>query len=158
MKSGKLHSTMTLEPIHIDEDQSKEIYANLDCQEIFKSYPEYYYKTGYHPPFIGYTVIRDGRVVGVAGFTGAPKDGRVEIAYGTFKEYEGQGIASFSCKQLIVITKAFDPNIIITAKTAPEQNASNKILASNGFLFTGVVHDDGIGDAWEWVYIERNNK
>jgi [ribosomal protein S5]-alanine N-acetyltransferase len=145
---------MTFQPISLDEDKTKEIYANPDCQEIFKSYPEYYYKTGYNPPWIGYMVIRDGKVVGVGGFTGKPKDGRVEIAYGTFKEYEGQGIASFSCKQLISIAKATDPKIIITAKTSPEHNASTKILRRHGLEFTGMVQDEGIGDAWEWVYKE----
>lgn len=142
---------MTFLPIHIDEDKTKEIYANADCQEIFKSYPDYYYKVGYNPPWIGYFVIRDGIVVGVGGFTGQPKDGKAEIAYGTFKDYEGQGIASFTCKQLIAIAKTTDPEIIIWAKTAPEKNASAKILERNGFKFTGIVQDEEIGDAWEWM-------
>ncbi len=148
---------LTLEPILIDEDPNKEIYANDYCREIFKSYPAYYYKTGYNPPWIGYVVLRDETVVGVGGFTGAPKDKKVEIAYGTRKEWEGQGIASFTCRQLIVVAKATDPNVIITAKTAPEQNASVSILKGNGFVFTGIVQDDDIGDAWEWILIENTN-
>jgi len=143
---------MTFVPLHIDEDKTKEIYANPDCQELFKSYPDYYYKFGYNPPWIGYLVIRDDKVVGVGGFTGQPKDGKVEIAYWTFKQYEGQGIASFSCQQLISISKINDPKIIITAKTAPEHNASTKILKRNQFEFSEVVQDEGIGDAWEWVH------
>ena len=142
---------MTFEPIHIDEDKTKEIYANPDCQEIFKSYPEYYHKTGYHPPWIGYFVIRNGKVVGVGGFVGKPTDDKVEIAYGTFKEYEGQGIASFSCQKLIAIAKTANPQIIITAKTLPENNASTKILSRNGFEFAEIVQDEGIGDAWQWI-------
>jgi len=146
---------MRLEPIHIDEDKTKEIYANPDCQEIFKSYPDYYYKVGYNPPWIGYFVIRDDRIVGVGGFIGKPQDGRVEIAYGTFKQHEGQGIASFSCRQLMSIAKAAMPTIIITAKTEPRYNASTKILQRNGFEFLAVVQDEGIGDAWEWVLNEK---
>ena len=145
---------MTFEPLLIDEDKAKEIYANPDCQEIFKSYPEYYFKTGYNPPWIGYFVIGEGKVLGVGGFIGQPKDGIVEIAYNTFKEYEGQGIASFSCQQLISIAKATDPQIIIIAKTSPEQNASTKILQRNRFKFTRIVQDEDIGDAWEWVHME----
>jgi RimJ/RimL family protein N-acetyltransferase len=144
---------MTFKPLLIDEDKTKEIYANPDCQELFESYPAYYFKMGYHPPWIGYLVIRNGRVVGVGGFIGKPIEGKVEIAYGTFKEFEGQGIASFSCKQLISIAKTTNPEIIITAKTSPEPNASTKILQRNGFKFTGIVQDEGIGDAWEWVLI-----
>lgn len=149
---------MTLQPINIDEDKTKEIYADPYCQELFKSYPDYYYKVGYNPPWIGYFVIRDDKVVGVGGFTGQPKDGRVEIAYGTFKEFEGQGIASFTCKQLISISKTVDPEIIITAKTSPEHNASTKILERNGFEFTGIVQDEEIGDAWEWVLKNQSAK
>ena len=146
---------MTLKPILIDEDPTEDIYANSFCQDIFKSYPEYYFKTGYNLPWIGYFVIREFQVVGVGGFVGQPKNNRVEIAYGTSKEFEGQGIASFACQQLIKIAKAADSNILITAKTAPEQNASTKILARNGFEFTKVVQDDDIGNAWEWVLIKN---
>ena len=142
---------MTFEPILIDEDKTKEIYANPDCQEIFKSYPNYYHKTGYNPPWIGYIVIRDDKVVGLVGFTEQPKDGKVEIAYGTFKEFEGEGVATFSCQQLIAIAKTTDAKIIVTAKTSPEHNASTKILQRNGFVFTGIVQNEGIGDAWEWI-------
>jgi [ribosomal protein S5]-alanine N-acetyltransferase len=142
---------MTIKPILIDEDSSLAIYNNEFCKEIFTSYPAYYHKTGYNPPWIGYFIIRDTAVVGVGGFTGAPKNGRVEIAYGTSKEFEDQGIASFVCRQLISISQTTDPSLIITAKTAPENNASTKILSRNGFIFTGIVQDEDIGDAWEWV-------
>ena len=143
---------MTLEPIHIDVDPTLPLYATPDCQSLFESYPAYYHETGYNPPWIGYFVIRDGAVVGVGGFVGAPQNGRVEIAYGTFKAFEGQGIASFACQALLNIAKATAPEITITAKTAPEQNASTKILGRNGFVYTGVVQDHEIGDAWEWVH------
>ena len=142
---------MNLEPLLIDEDPQKEIFANPDCQELFKSYPAYYYKIGYNPPWIGYWVYRDGIIVGVGGFISKPVDGMVEIAYGTYKQYEGQGVASFTCGQLIAIAKKTDPTVIVTAKTAPEKNASVKILQNHGFEYTGVVQDEGIGDAWHWV-------
>jgi [ribosomal protein S5]-alanine N-acetyltransferase len=145
---------MTLEPLHMDEDQSNPIYANSYCQELFKSYPDYYHKVGYNPPWIGYFVVRDGIVVGVAGFVEKPVNGRVEIAYGTCKDYEGQGIASFSCRQLITIAKSTELKLIITAKTSPEENASTRILKRNGFEYSGIVQDHEIGDAWEWIYKE----
>jgi RimJ/RimL family protein N-acetyltransferase len=148
---------MRLVPISIDADKSKEMYDNPDCREIFKSYPDYYYKMGYHPPWIGYFLMRNEKVVGVCGFIGQPKNCRAEIAYGTFKEYEGQGIASFSCRILINIAKSADPKIIITAKTAPEHNPSTRILKRNGFEFTGIVQDEDIGDAWEWIYREKHS-
>ncbi len=142
---------MHLEPLLIDEDSTKEIFANADCQGIFESYPAYYHKVGYNPPWIGYWVFRDGNIVGVGGFISKPIDGKVEIAYGTYKQYEGQGVASFACGQLIAIAKKTDATVIVTAKTVPEKNASVKILQNHGFEYTGVVQDDGIGDAWHWV-------
>jgi ribosomal-protein-alanine N-acetyltransferase len=145
---------MTLVPLLIDEDQTKPIYANPDCEELFKSYPDYYYKVGYNPPWIGYLIMQDDKVVGAGGFTGKPQDGKVEIAYWTFKNYEGQGIASFVCKHLVEIAKVTDPHVIVTAKTAPDQNASTTVLQRNGFVFKGVVQDHEIGDAWEWEYEE----
>ena len=143
---------MTLQPINIDPDKTKKIYATPQYQEIFKMTADFYEKVGFHPPWIGYLVIRDNQIVGTCSFVGKPKDGRVEIAYWTFKEFEGQGIASFSCRELILISKGTDPTIIITAKTSPEHNASTKILERNGFEFSGIVHDVDIGDAWEWTY------
>ncbi|HLX93552.1 MAG TPA: GNAT family N-acetyltransferase [Puia sp.] len=142
---------MTLVPIHIDEDSSRDIYANPECQEIFQWYPSYYYKVGYNPPWIGYFVLRDGEPVGVAGFVKKPVEGRVEIAYGTFKKNEGQGIASFSCSALVEIARKTDPGLIIFAKTEPRKNASTTILEKNGFCYMKVVQDADIGDAWEWV-------
>lgn len=143
---------MTLQPIHINEDKTNPLYASPDCQDIFKSYPDYYHQTGYEPPWIGYFVFRDGEVVEVGGFVGKPQNGRVEIAYGTFKQHEGQGVASFACQQLTTIARTTDPVLIVTAKTSPEKNASTTILSRNGFAFTGIVQDHEIGDAWEWVY------
>ena len=149
---NSIKSILTLEPISIDIDTSKEIYANDYCRDLFKVYPDYYNKIGYHLPWIGYFVIRGNRVVGGCGFVEKPVNGRVEIAYGTKKEYEGQGVASFSCKALTALALQTDTTLIVTAKTEPCHNASVVILQRNGFTYTGVVQDHEIGDAWEWVY------
>lgn len=142
---------MELKPIILNVDKSNEMYSSSNCQILLKTYDEYYKKIGYNLPWVGYFVIREEQIVGSCGFTGQPKEGKIEIAYWTFKEYEGQGISSFSCKELVLISNQSDPAIIITAKTAPEQNASTKILQNNGFTFTGIVQDDDIGDAWLWT-------
>jgi ribosomal-protein-alanine N-acetyltransferase len=112
---------------------------------------EYYPKIGFNKPWVGYFFFKNSQVVGTGGFTGQPQGCKVEIAYWTFKAFEGQGIASFVCKQLIAIAKETEPNIIVTAKTAPEYNASTKVLQKNGFIFTEIVQDDEIGDAWLWT-------
>lgn len=142
---------MELKVIEINLDKTNIFFSSDDCQLLLKSYEEYYPIIGYNLPWVGYFVIRNNQIVGSCGFTGQPKKGKVEIAYWTFKEYEGQGIASFSCKELVLISQQYDPTIIITAKTAPEHNASTRILKNNGFIFTEIVQDEEIGDAWLWT-------
>lgn len=141
---------MELAAIELNEDSTKELYASPDCQHLINAMNEYYPKIGFAKPWIGYFALKNTQVVGTGGFTGKPKDGKVEIAYWTFTAFEGQGIASFVCKQLITIAKATDPAIVITAKTAPEKNASTAILEKNGFTFIEIVQDEEIGDAWLW--------
>lgn len=143
---------MKLLPINLSEDTSSEMYASEDCQTLIKIYEEYYPKIGFNLPWIGYFVVKNEQVVGCCGFTGQPNDGKVEIAYWTFQAFEGQGVASFSCKELISISKKTNPNISIFAKTAPKNDASTKILSRNGFMYSEIVQDHEIGDAWLWVH------
>ncbi len=60
------------------------------------------------------------------------------------------------CKELVFIASQTDKYIRITAKTAPEHNASTRILEKNNFKFTRLVQDNEIGNAWLWTY--RNNE
>ena len=130
---------MELKMIGLNIDKSQEIFNSEDCQLLLKIYDEYYLKIGYHVPWVGYFIIKENKIVGSCGFTGQPKDGIVEIAYWTFKEFEGQGIASFACKELITIALQCNQGLTITAKTAPAHNASTKILEKNNFVFTEIV-------------------
>jgi [ribosomal protein S5]-alanine N-acetyltransferase len=142
---------MELKPIQLNIDKTEEIYASDNCQTLLNMYDDYYQQIGYVLPWVGYFVMRDGEIVGSCGFTGQPKDSTVEIAYWTFKKFEGQGIASFSCRELVRISQNSDREITITAKTMPEHNASTKILQNNGFTFSEIVQDHEIGDAWLWT-------
>ena len=93
--------------------------------------------------------------VGSAAFKGPPKDGVVEIAYGTFEPYRQTGIGTEICKLLVELALKTDPAIRITARTLPQQNFSTKILETNGFEFSGMVNDPEDGDVWEWVYKKK---
>lgn len=147
---------MELKIININEDKDNELYASEDCQQLIDTMNQYYPVIGFNLPWVGYFVVRENQVVGTAGFTGQPIEGKVEIAYWTFSQFEGQGIASFSCKELIAIVRKTDPTVIITAKTKPEHNASSKILQKNGFHFIEIVQDHEIGDAWFWAMKEQD--
>lgn len=142
---------MELRVIHMNEDKTNDMYASADCQQLIDSMNEYYPQIGFNLPWVGYFVVKDNQIVGTGGFTGQPKNGSVEIAYWTFKAFEGQGIASYTCKKLVAISKRTDPTLLITAKTMPEHNASTKILQKNGFEFAEIVQDHEIGDAWLWT-------
>jgi RimJ/RimL family protein N-acetyltransferase len=146
--------SLILEPIKLNEDRTKEEYSNEDCQNALNMWEEYYPKIGFHFPWVGYFVKRNNMIVGCCAFTGPPVNNRAEVSYWTFKQFEGQGISTNSCRQLIAIAKNADPAIIITAKTAPEKNASTTILERCGFAFSGIVQDHEIGDAWEWTLNE----
>ena len=141
---------MELKPISTQEDASKEIFNSPDCQSLLEAYKNYYPVIGYNPPWIGYFIFKNGIIAGSCGFTGKPKNYKIEIAYWTFKAFENQGIASFACQQLIEIAQKENPSLIITAKTASEENSSNHILKKQGFSFSGIVQDQEIGDAWLW--------
>ena len=143
---------MFLAPIPQDAHKPDQVQDSEFVRDILNTYAGYYTKTGYHEPWIGYFIVQDGIAVGTCGFTGRPQNNRVEIAYYTFKPFEGRGIATFACKTLMKIALQHEPGLLITAKTAPEENASTAILKRSGFEKTGTVQDEGIGNAWEWVF------
>lgn len=143
---------MELKILQQNEDKKNDLFKSAECQTLLQIYDDYYPKIGFNLPWVAYLIIEENQVVGSCSFTGKPNDNKVEIAYWTFKEFEGQGVASFACKELIKIAQNADPKIIITAKTSPEHNGSTKILEKNNFVFTGIVQDEEIGDAWLWIF------
>ena len=143
---------MHLIPIPQHTDKTLALYASEDCQFVLQMYDDFYPKIGYVMPGVGYFVVREDQIVGSCSFVGQPQQGRIEIAYYTFQAFEGQGIASFACRELISIACQADPDVTITARTAPEHNASTRILANNQFIFSEIVQDEEIGDAWLWVH------
>jgi [ribosomal protein S5]-alanine N-acetyltransferase len=109
-----------------------------------------YEKVGYVVPWLGYIALLDGRVVGTCSFVGPPASGRVEIAYYTFPEFEGLGIATSMARDLTILAKVTEPDIIVTARTLPHRNASTHVLEKLGFVQTGIGVDEDAGDVWVW--------
>jgi len=144
---------MLLLPIDIDETENLKYRDNPECIPILDIYPPFYNKVGYNKPWIGYFVSFDGKeIIGVGGYKGKPRDGKIEIAYGTFKKYEGKGIATDICRQLVLQALETDPSTRITARTLQDGYASIAILKKNGFECLGVVSDEEDGDVLEWEY------
>ena len=110
----------------------------------------FYRVVGFEPPWIGYVSVSDGQPVGGGGCKGAPRDGRVEIAYFTLPEFEGQGFASATARELIRIAKRAAPEVVVAAQTLPIPNASNTLLKKLGFSFHGALQHPEDGEVWEW--------
>jgi [ribosomal protein S5]-alanine N-acetyltransferase len=109
-----------------------------------------YRNTGFERPWIGYLALQDGQVVGTCAFKTPPHDGRVEIAYFTFREHEGKGIATQMARLLVQLAQDTDISIGIVAQTLPQENASTAILRKLGFDRIGMAHDSDVGEVWEW--------
>ena len=129
-------------------DQAR--FQHPDCRDLLAAMPAFYEQVGFVLPWVGYFVMEGEEPVGTCSFVGAPKAGRVEIAYYTFPRFEERGIASFACAELLRIARETDPSVMVTAKTAPAFNASTRILQKHGFVHAGSVQDHEIGEAWEW--------
>lgn len=147
---SKLYS-MQLIPIDTDETRNLKFRGNHECIAVLDVYPDYYRKVGFNKPWIGYFATMDGNeIMGTAGYKGKPKNGKVEIAYGTFKKYEGRGIGTEICRQLVLLALQSDPDVRITARTLQDGHASMAILKKNGFECMGIVWDEEDGDVLEW--------
>jgi [ribosomal protein S5]-alanine N-acetyltransferase len=147
---------MKIELLPIKEllEDNTEFLDHPDCMESLQMSVLFYAKVGYRIPWIGYYAKLDGQLVGSAGFKGKPVDGKVEIAYGTFRSVQKMGIGTALCKQLVEIAQATDPSVRIMARTLMEENYSARILRKNGFEWQGIVVDPDDGEVWEWEYMQ----
>lgn len=144
-------------PIDIEQIKNNQFVNNSECTPVVEAMQTYYKRIGFNKPWIGYFASIDGKeLVGVAGYKGKPKDGKIEIAYGTFKGYEGQGIGTKICKQLVCLAQQSDPTVRIMARTFQDGHLSMAILRKNGFQCMGIVWDEEDGDVFEWELPENS--
>jgi RimJ/RimL family protein N-acetyltransferase len=118
--------------------------------DVMAGTAEMYKTTSYHPPWIGYLAILNGKCVGSCAFKTPPIEGRVEIAYFTFPENEGRGIATSMAKRLVEKAMSGSQGIRICAQTLPERNASTRVLEKLGFQKVAEVNHPEDGRVWEW--------
>jgi ribosomal-protein-alanine N-acetyltransferase len=109
-----------------------------------------YERTGFVRPWITYLATSGPLIVGICAFPAPPRNRRVEIAYHTFKPFEGQGVATMMVSDLIKIARAADPDMEVFAQTAAQGNASNATLRKVGFEFVGEFPHTEVGRVWEW--------
>lgn len=124
-------------------------------QAIMNSTAQMYSEGGYRPPWTGYLAVEGHRCVGTCAFKGPPQNGRVEIAYFTFPENEGRGIATQMARLLIETAVRSSAEITIAAQTLPEENASTAVLRKSGFQFVAELEHPEDGKVWEWQFVRR---
>lgn len=111
-------------------------------------------KTGATMPWVGYLTLEGTQrhVVGTCGFKGGPDtSGTVEIAYFTFPQEEGSGIATKMALALVQLVSEVQPELAaLRAHTLPERNASCRVLEKAGFQYVGPVVDPEDGPVWRW--------
>ncbi|MCO6430500.1 MAG: GNAT family N-acetyltransferase [Deltaproteobacteria bacterium] len=121
-------------------------------EEVLRDTVKFYDRSDFDPPWISYLGVSNGEVVGSCSFKGAPKDGRVEIAYFTFPEGEGRGFATEMVRLLLDTAYNRDPAVTVTARTLKEKNASHTVLEKSGFTAESTVTDPEDGEVLEWVH------
>ena len=146
-----LHMVKLL-PVKPNPGDNPRFLAIEECREILDMCLGYYGEIGYNPPWISYFAESDGNLVGTGGFKGRPVNNKIEIAYSTFPQFRKQGIGGRICAELVRCAKEAAPDIIVTARTLPEEGYSTRILRKNGFLCAGVVWDNEDGEVWEWFF------
>ena len=89
--------------------------------DINEAAADFYTRTVYQPPWVGYLAVVGATAVGSAGFVAPPDENRVEIfAWPTSAGAPGAGLCDADTAALVAIARAAEPQIEIYAKTLPE--------------------------------------
>ena len=120
------------------------------AREVVHATVGLYETVGFTEPWIGYFAVRGTTLVGTCSFKSPPSDGRVEIAYWTFSEFEGQGVATSMARKMVAIAASRAPELVVAAQTLPEPNASHRILEKIGFRHVSTLDHPDDGEVWEW--------
>ena len=142
---------LRLVPLNRDGAPAEDVGTlSKEAEEVCITTATLYKSRGFEPPWIGYLALRDGELVGACSFTSPPRANRIEIAYFTFPRFEGKGVATKMARALIGIARAQDKNVLLTANTLPEENASTAILRKLGFQLFGPENHPEDGPIWTW--------
>jgi RimJ/RimL family protein N-acetyltransferase len=124
-------------------------YLTDTIKEVMTSTAELYMSVGYMPPWIGYLAIEENKCAGTRSFKSPPENNCVEIAYFTFSEFEGRGVATRMAQALVQIAFEAVPEMTIAAQLFPEENTSNNVLSKIGFQFFAELEHPEDGEIWE---------
>ncbi len=140
---------LALHPLTVEElKKLAERYRGEDA-ELTKAYTDMAEGCRQHPAqYLWYTAwgicLREtGAMIGDGGFKGLPPDGRPEIGYGLESPYRVHGYATEAAEALCRWALEQPGVTAIEAETAPDNAASQRVLAKLGFEPTGVIGEEG---------------
>jgi [ribosomal protein S5]-alanine N-acetyltransferase len=142
-----------LQLLAILEDGSVSGYDDVPTSElsaVLRRTVDLYSRVGFEVPWISYLAVDGPLPVGVCSFKSGPVNGRVEIAYFTFPEYEGRGTATEMASQLVAKTNPWPDVRCVAAQTLLTRNASHRVLEKLGFQTAGTVEHPEDGVVLEW--------
>ncbi len=150
-------SSINLIPIRPDSDLPAGLLPEGDhsptfemARSILQMTLTMYEHAGFTEPWGGYLATIDSSLVGTCGFKGKPQDGSVEIAYFTFPDFEGQGVATKMAQGLVDIAAEANPDVLVTAQTLVDRDASHRILEKLGFTSGETIQHPEDGSVIEW--------
>jgi len=91
-------------------------------------------------------LMREGQpplLCGIGGFTGAPRDGIVEIGYSLVESLHRRGLAPEACEALIVWASRDSRVRRVIAHTFPHLRPSIRVLEKLGFALAGAGTEPG---------------
>ncbi len=126
----------------------------LGGPEVSESFREYLRESTASDPWrdgFGVLLVEEKRVIGLASFNGQPDaEGVVEISYAIAPGYTSRGLATAAARLLIAYALASGAVRTVRAHTAPEENASTRILQKCGFQKEGTIDHPEDGLIWRW--------
>jgi len=123
------------------------------ASQVLEATANLYKSVGFEEPWVGYLAVENLIPVGTCGFKSAPRDKRVEIAYFTFPEFEGRGLATAMARELVAIAQRHEPGVVVAAQTLPERNASHRVLEKLGFEVVETIDHPDDGMVLEWQFM-----
>lgn len=102
---------------------------------------------------VSWLIVEDQELVGLCSVTRPPSAGVIDIGYGIAPSRRGRGIARKAIGEIVAWARYASHVAAITADTAPDNIASQRVLQFNGFSKIGERIDDEDGHLVCWRYL-----
>jgi RimJ/RimL family protein N-acetyltransferase len=95
-------------------------------------------------------MVEQGAIVGLVSITALPAADIITIGYGVAASRRSQGAATRAIADLLAWAATDKRLTTVTAATAPDNLASQRVLAANGFVQSGTTHEPEDGPLLLW--------